>query len=70
MTGQLLGHYRVPEQVGSEGVGEVYRAPDERLGRNVALKVVRPPSWSSNLPSSRIPMPFLPRFPPLPPSGR
>jgi hypothetical protein len=35
MTRQLLGHNRVPEQVGSEGMSEVYRGRDERLGRDV-----------------------------------
>src|ERR1700719_1351259 len=44
MTGQLLGHYRVLEKIGSGGMGEVFRARDERLGRAVSLKLIRPAS--------------------------
>ncbi|MEM9597011.1 MAG: protein kinase [Acidobacteriota bacterium] len=37
-----VGAYRIDEQIGSGGMGEVYRGFHERLSRSVALKRVRP----------------------------
>ena len=53
MIGTSLGPYKIIEQLGAGGMGEVYLGEDTRLGRKVAIKcaaggvrlLFRPSAW-------------------------
>lgn len=42
VIGKSLGQYEVAALLGAGGMGEVYRARDTKLGREVAIKVLTP----------------------------
>ena len=42
LEGQCIGPYQVSALIGTGGMGEVYRAHDAKLGRDVAIKVLPP----------------------------
>ena len=40
MIDKMLNHFQITEKLGAGGMGAVYRAKDQKLGRDVAIKAL------------------------------
>ncbi|HUI85121.1 MAG TPA: protein kinase [Candidatus Binatia bacterium] len=53
LVGHTLAHYRIADRIGAGGMGEVYRAHDEHLDREVAIKLLPPGTLSDEVARKR-----------------